>query len=334
MKTPSIAAKLLTSGSRRSPHWKTTALAVLATLLPALAPAGQPLPSRLADARVTTGYVYFSATSEAKADYYLALAKANNLPSAADRTTARNQALADYREALELAGDQLEARRKLALDLNENRYAPVIDPANFRSVAEIIANPNPFFPLTPGKTRHYREDTGAGIETVDVQFTQQTRVILGVTCIVVHDVVKLDGQVVEDTLDWYAQDRAGNVWYFGERSAEYDADGLITSVAGSFESGQDFALPGIIMPAQPAVGQIFRQEFFLGEAEDGFKVLSLTETVNVPAGTYTNCLQTEDFTPVEPDHLERKSYAYGIGNVLSVNVESGKRTELISITTP
>ena len=146
--------------------------------------------------------------------------------------------------------------------------------------------------------------------------------------------VKLDGQVVEDTLDWYAQDRAGNVWYFGERVADYDEHGLIVSVDGSFEAGQESALPGIIMPAQPTVGRAFRQEFFLADAEDAARVKSITETVTVPAGTYANCLKTEDFTPIEPDVLEEKYYAAGIGNVLSVNVASGKRSELISITTP
>lgn len=332
MQTKPIISNVHPSLCRKAHRWQSKTLAVLTAMLPMLIHAA-PAP-KLPDATVTTGYVYTAAVYEAKADFFIAVANANNMINPATRAAARKQASDDYQEALEYAKDQLIARRALSQQLNENRYAPVIDPAHFLSLQEIIANPNPFFPLTPGKTRHYRAETDEGTETVDVQFTNQTRVILGVTCIVVRDIVKLDGAVVEDTLDWYAQDRAGNVWYFGERVADYDGDGLIVSVDGSFEAGQDSALPGIIMPAQPTIGRVFRQEFFLGEAEDAAKVVSLTETVNVPRGTYTNCLQTEDFTPIEPGVLERKSYAYGIGNVLSVNVESGKRSELINITTP
>ncbi len=332
MKTNSTTVNSIPHFFRRTSPWKVAPLAALVLFLPVLSPAASP--ARLPDARVTAGYVYTSAIYEAKADLYLSLANASNLASATARAAARSQASVDYKEAVATAREQLVARRELSVELNENRYNPVVDPANFLSVPEIIASPNPFFPLTPGKTRHYRATTDEGIETVDVQFTQQTRVILGVTCIVVRDIVKLDGQVVEDTLDWYAQDRAGNVWYFGERVADYDDDGLIVSVDGSFEAGQESALPGIIMPAQPTVGRAFRQEFFLADAEDAARVKSLTESVTVPAGTYTNCLKTEDFTPIEPDGSEEKYYAAGIGNVLSVNVESGKRSELISITTP
>ena len=163
--------------------------------------------------------------------------------------------------------------------------------------------------------------------------TRQTRNILGVTCIVVRDIVKVDGSVKEDTVDWFAQDRAGNVWYFGENTAEY-VDGLITSIAGGWEAGVQGAKPGIIMFAQPAVGKVYRQELFLGEAEDAAGVLALNETVTVPAGTYTQCLKTEDFTPIDPGNTEFKYYAPGIGNVLTINPDTGKRVELISIVRP
>ena len=183
----------------------------------------------------------------------------------------------------------------------------------------------------PGTTYNFRSETDEGIETIEFTVTRDTRTILGVTCIVVRDIVRVDGSVTEDTLDWFAQDRSGNVWYFGENTAEFE-DGLITTTAGSWEAGVDGAQPGIIMFAQPVVGKSYRQELFLGEAEDAAEIISLNETVTVPAGTFSNCLQTEDFTPIDPDNTEFKYYAPGVGTVLEINPDTGKRVELISVT--
>lgn len=286
----------------------------------------------LRDANIVNNYAYQSAVFEAKADYYLGLANAHNLPTASARAAARAEAQSNLREALELAKDRLRERRELSAELRENRYNPVINPARFLSVAEIVASPNPYLPLVPGRTRHYRAETDEGVETIAVTVTDQTREILGVTCVVVRDIVKLNDHVVEDTLDWLAQDRAGNVWYFGERVADYDEDGLIASLDGSFQAGEEYAQAGILMPAVPLAGQFYRQEFFLGEAEDAFEILSLTESVTVPAGSFTGCLKTEDFTPLEPDAEEFKYYARGMGRVLEINGQTGKRTELIEVT--
>lgn len=283
------------------------------------------------EARLITSYAYHSSVHEAKADYNLALALANNLATKGERNAAKADAIETYREDLDLAREQLNERRELAIALAERRYRPVIDPANFLSPAETAANPNPYLPLVPGTTRHYRGETDEGVETVEVTVTHDTRTILGVTCIVVRDIVRLDGALVEDTLDWFAQDRAGNVWYLGERVADYDADGLIVSVDGSFEAGVDGAQAGIVMLAQPTAGKVYRLEYFLGEAEDAAEVLDLDAIADVPKGAFTNCLKTEDFTPLEPEASEHKYYAPGVGLVLEENVESGKRLELISI---
>ena len=107
---------------------------------------------------------------------------------------------------------------------------------------------------------HYRGQTAQGLEIDNFAVTHTTRVIRGVTCVEVHDTVTVDGKLTEDTLDWFGQDKDGNVWYFGENSQEI-ADGLITGIEGSWIAGVDGAQPGIVMEAHPAVGDFYRQEF-------------------------------------------------------------------------
>jgi hypothetical protein len=160
--------------------------------------------------------------------------------------------------------------------------------------------------------------------------TRNTRVIQGVTCVEVHDTVTLDGELSEDTLDWFAQDRDGNVWYFGENTHELE-DGLITTIDGTFMGGVNGDKPGIVMKAHPAIGDFYRQEFSLANAEDFADTLSLTESVTVPAGTFHNCLKSQETTPLETDLLEHKFYAPGAGNVLTVDATRGDREELVRI---
>ena len=265
----------------------------------------------------------------AKADYNLAVARAMLIDSEEERDEALEEAKEEYGDAKEIAGDAYKARLELAADLEEDEvYKVEIDPADF--VAGVT---HPLMPLTPGVTRTYEAETEDGTETIVVTVLDETREILGVTCVVVRDTVSIDGELVEDTHDWFAQDKAGNVWYFGEISLNYE-DGRLVDVEGSWEAGVDGARPGIVMPAAPAVGQLYRQEFYLGEAEDYAEVLALSETVTVPAGTYTGCLKTFDGTPMEPDVEENKYYAPGVGVVLEVDLESGERVELISVSGP
>jgi hypothetical protein len=158
---------------------------------------------------------------------------------------------------------------------------------------------------------------------------------MGVTATVVRDTVTLDGELVEDTLDWYAQDRLGNVWYFGEEVRNY-RDGVLLDQAGSWEAGIDGALPGIIMYADPAahIGQTYRQEYYPGQAEDMAEVLAVGVHVSVPAGDFEETLTTRDFTPLEPDLQEEKVYARGIGLVSAVNLTSGETERLLEISLP
>jgi hypothetical protein len=205
-------------------------------------------------------------------------------------------------------------------------YAPTIDPAAFSSTVD-----NPFFPLRPGMRWNYRSNTPDGVETTVVTATNKTRTIMGVPCVEVRDTVKLDGKLKEDTLDWYAQDRYGAVWYFGEDTKEYE-NGKVTSTEGSWLAGVLGAQPGILMPARPEVGDHYRQEYYKGHAEDQAEVLSLTERAQVPTGSYSGVVMTKETTPLEPDVLERKYYARGVGTVLTVDVSAGgTRDELVRL---
>ena len=151
----------------------------------------------------------------------------------------------------------------------------------------------------------------------------------GVTARVVRDTVTLDGEIIEDTFDWYAQDEAGTVWYLGEDTAEFE-DGEVATREGSFEAGVDGAQAGVIMPASPEVGMTYRQEYYEGEAEDNGEILELGEQADVPAGDYDDLVQTADTTPLEPDVLEHKYYARGVGLVLVIGVTGGGgREELV-----
>ena len=202
-------------------------------------------------------------------------------------------------------------------------YAPALDPADF--VARID---NPYLPLTPGSRWVYESEDGS--ERIEVVVLEETRDILGITATVVRDTASEDGAVIEDTFDWYAQDRDGNVWYLGEDTREYE-DGEVVSTAGSWEAGVDGAQPGIIMPGTPSAGQRHRQEFYAGEAEDMAEVLQLDATETVAFGAFEELLVIREWTPLEPEIVEQKYYARGIGLVLELKVagESG-RVELVS----
>jgi hypothetical protein len=214
---------------------------------------------------------------------------------------------------------------------NDQPYNITIDPADFE---DTNITGNTFMPLVPGTTFFYEgEDEDGILVEVEEHITDSTIIIMGVTCIVVEAKEYEEGELVEDTDDWYAQDLDGNIWYFGEYSEEFE-DGQVVSTEGSWEAGVDGALPGIIMLADPIVGMWYRQEYYEGEAEDCAQVLSLDETVTVPYGTYDNCLQTAEWNPLEPGIVEHKFYAAGVGLLRAVAVEGETGFEdLVAITT-
>ncbi|HET6175251.1 MAG TPA: hypothetical protein VFD90_21785 [Gaiellales bacterium] len=191
---------------------------------------------------------------------------------------------------------------------------------------------NPWYPLRPG-TRYLYRGTKDGQPSRDVlAVTHETRVIDGVTCVVVRDRLYLRGRLGERTTDYYTQDSRGNVWYFGEDTAELDRNGHVRSTSGTWMAGLDGAQPGIYMPAHPRIGQSGRQEYYKGQAEDHFKVIGLFHTVTRPRTT--NTLLTKEWTPLEPGIIDHKLYVRGIGTVLEQTEQGGsERAELISVTT-
>jgi hypothetical protein len=191
---------------------------------------------------------------------------------------------------------------------------------------------NPFFPLPPGTTFIYRGNREGRKQRDEFAVTDRTLVVDGVTCRVVHDKVFLRGVLQENTFDYFAQDRDGNVWYFGEDTEELDKNGKVVSTAGTWRAGVDGAQPGVIMEAHPKVNDHYFQELAAPLAQDEAIVLNLHETVAVPLAKFTKCLETKEFTQLEPGNIEHKFYARGVGFILGVVVKGGKeRLALVNI---
>ncbi len=219
---------------------------------------------------------------------------------------------------------------------------PASDPAEPAFSQASFSNPtqidNTYLPLVPGTTRTYQVETEDGLETIVVEVLEDTRMVAGVTCVVVRDRVFLDDTLIEDTHDWYAQDNDGNVWYMGEEviNYEYDDEGSLieTNNEGAWEAGVDvagtgtLAEAGIIMKAVLIMGDAYQQEFYDGEAEDMGEIVAIDVPIKLSDGTTYNCLQTRDWTPLEPGVEEYKYYAYGVGMVREEPVGGGEAVEL------
>jgi hypothetical protein len=225
-------------------------------------------------------------------------------------------------------GDENENGASAAAELPEGSEPVELDPASFTADID-----NRYWPMEPGTRWTYREIDEEGKELVVVVTvsTDTKKLANGITARVVRDTVTEDGELIEDTVDWYAQDAGGNVWYMGEETAEFEG-GKVTTKAGSWEAGVEGALPGIMVPAEPVAGLKYRQEYYAGEAEDNGEVLSVSEQAEVPASHYTNALLTKDTNALEPKVLEYKLYAPDVGPVLTLGVSGGGgREELMRV---
>ncbi|MBA3742367.1 hypothetical protein [Sporichthya sp.] len=206
-----------------------------------------------------------------------------------------------------------------------------LDPADFTTDID-----NPYWPMSPGSRWVYAETDSAGTkEDIVIEVLQETkRIANGVVARVVRDTVTEDGVPVEITDDWFAQDKAGNIWYLGEYVTNYE-DGKVVDHAGSFEAGVDGAQAGIALPANPTPGMSYRQEYYKGEAEDRGAIVTVgEEQVEVPFGYFTkDILMTRDLVPTEPKVQELKFYALGIGPLLSMHTDGAfGRSVLVSYT--
>jgi hypothetical protein len=205
-------------------------------------------------------------------------------------------------------------------------YNPVINPEDF--VPEIN---NKYFTLKPGTKFTYRNK--AGTERIEVTVSNETRKVMGVTTRGVRVTEWRNDRLKEDTTDWYAQDKAGNVWYFGESVNNY-RDGKLVHQWGSWEAGTDGAKPGIIMQADPKVGQTYRQEYYPGQAEDMGTVIAIDRKVTVPYGRLENCLQVQDWSRLEAGR-ENKYYCPDIAFLALEELAGfGPEAELVSISRP
>jgi len=220
----------------------------------------------------------------------------------------------------------------LALTLAAGMAAAVVADSNINPQDFSTVINNPFFPLVPNTTYVYVGTKDGSATRDEFAVTRRTKMILGVTCREVRDRGYVEGVLAEDTLDWFAQDTDGNVWYFGEDTKELDASGNVISTEGSWQDGVNGAQPGVVMEANPHVGDTYQQEFAAPVAEDMATVLALNKTVNVPFGSFSNCLETEEFSPLEPGAIEHKFYARGVGFIQSVALKGGReRLELVTI---
>jgi hypothetical protein len=283
---------------------------------------------------------------EVVGDFFIEEAICINLTDQDERTQCFIDAKAARSEGSQLCREQRDARRDLCGALGEDRYDPDFDTAAFDDDFTTLTTPNLYFPLTIGNRWDYR----GGDETIRVEVLAKTKLIEGVTCIVVNDLVEQDGQPIEDTDDWYAQALNGDVWYCGEIAKNLETfvgddpqEPELVDIEGSWKAGRDGDKPGIIFLSLPSVGDAYRQEWSPGNAEDAAVVLSTTYGFGgdpeldqfVPqnlAGLLCNadCVVTGESTPIEPDVFERKYYAPGIGLFLEVDPESGDIVQLVS----
>lgn len=284
----------------------------------------------------------------------VATAACQNLTDADARKECLAEAKATSTEDTASCNDVYQARLDVCNAVGHGPYDPHFGPDykdNFVNPLKIGAwvSENPYFPLLQGsKWKYlstYKDENGDKVTEKDtVMVTNRTKLVDGITCVVVSDVVVASDGTVEYTEDWFTQDMQGNVWYCGEISQEqetFDGDKPplpeLVSIDGSWKTGREGAKPGIVMLAWPAVGKTYRQELMWTEAEDVAKVLAVDANESANGGAFRcrhACIETRDFTPLEPDSNEHKYYAPGVGLILEVNPASGARNELVSYTHP
>jgi hypothetical protein len=271
----------------------------------------------------------------ASSDYYLGIGACNNIAERQDKQVCLDEIRDTLKEDTATCNEQFQARQEVCRELGKGPYDPDISSDNFTSDIN-----NTYFPLKENDTYIYQQKDGDEILQTIVVKVGGTTTINGFPCRVVTDKVfegeGTSGNLLEDTIDWFAQDLDGNVWYFGETTIAYTYDEYgnpTASTEGSWMAGVDGAKPGIIMYADPSdkIGLLYRQEFALGTAEDLGKVVGINESVTADGKLCNGCVHTEDSTPFEPGLIEDKYYAPGKGLVLTIDPD-GTREELISIT--
>jgi hypothetical protein len=294
----------------------------------------------------TAKAVFRACGSQAEDGFWMAVAHCINVSDEVQRSQCFADAKASRDGSDRLCRKQFTGRLDGCKSLDEGRYDPVFDPASFDDDFANLTNPNRFFPLGIGNRREYR----GGTETVTVEVLNETKLIAGVRCIVVRDLVTDNGDLIEATDDWFAQAKDGNVWYCGEEVknfGNFKGDNPkrpeLVNTDGSFKAGRNGDKPGFIFRASPKKGEVYLEEFSLGNAEDVAQVLSTTYAFGndreldrfVPEQLAAllcsgDCVVTRNFTALEPGVIERKYYAPGIGFFLQVNPDTGQVVQLVN----
>lgn len=294
----------------------------------------------------TAGALHRACGHEAQDDHFSARALCINSPQPGERRRCFADAKEELDEAQALCAEQRAARLDLCGLLGEDRYTPGFDPALFDNDFSRVTKPNRYFPLQIGSRWRY----GGDGETIAVEVLAKTKLIEGVTCVVVRDVVEADGELIEDTDDWYAQRKDGGVVYCGEVARNFETfegdmppEPELVDIEGSWKAGRDGSLPGTQFPAVPMPGAVYRQEFAAGDAEDVARVLSASYNFgqdaeldrHVPQAlarflcAANDCVVTEEWSPLEPGAVGRKYYAAGIGMFLDVDLDEGTAVRLL-----
>ncbi|MBK7948417.1 MAG: hypothetical protein IPK00_06660 [Deltaproteobacteria bacterium] len=313
-----------------------------------------PLAAQEADARPRKNPRYCTQTAdlqdkacvaEKRDDYYVARAICANVVDETERADCTEEATTEWRSGLEDCDDVTEAREDLCELVGEQRYEPAFLPQSFDDPMN-PSHPNPWFPLPAGGHWTFTD----GTETIDIDVLDKTKNVAGVTCLVVRDVVRGDGQPIEDTDDWFAIHANGDVYYCGENTRDYETfagddpvEAELVSIDGSFKAGVDGAKAGIVFPGDPQPGRTDRQEWSPSNAEDAATIVSRTYRFGasseldqlVPRAlaellcSAGDCVVTKEFTPMDPEHIEYKYYARGVGRFLEVNRDAGTAVQLI-----
>ena len=284
---------------------------------------------------------------EVEDDYLVARAICINVSDGEERAECAGDARADRREERQVCREQRIARGELCDGIGEARYEPDFDPELFDDDFSNLTNPNPYFPLGIGNLSVFESED----ETTTIEVLNKTKLIDGVTCIVVNDVVEEDGDLIEDTDDWFGQRKDGTIDYCGETVRDFEyfegdnpREPELVETDGAFKAGRDGDASGTLFPGNPVVGSVYRQEWSANNAEDAAIVISTTyKWANggelndwVPQGLAelmcddTPCVVTGEFSPIDPGEFERKYFAFGVGKFLEVDVESGEFSELVS----
>lgn len=285
----------------------------------------------------TSNLMNMACYAESKDDYFVGLAKCMNEKEQPERRDCRADVRESYAETNEECDEQLEARHDVCAALGEKPYDPEFEPEDFEPDLANLTTPNPYFPMAVGN--HWLLSDGE--ETIDIEVLDEIKFVDDINCFVVRDTVSVDGDLVEDTNDWFAHALDGAIWYCGEETKDYEFfDGDVprlpelVSIDGAFKVERDGARAGVSFPAIPTVGDTYRQEFLLGEAEDVAEVVSTNYSfgndpeldMNVPADLANllcndDCVVVKEYSALEPGHFGFKFYARDIGFFLETSPE-------------